>query len=223
MSHLRRTSETISSALVMGSTNTSTNTSAASTPDQLEILLRSNVQTQRFANDISVRYGASNIEFLISVLLISVQMSVLELNSVGTNQPTSEPLRLLLSAYKPSDSMSTNDQSLEAVSIIKEIPGVRVLEAKIERTEPPYDRFGPTIIVTVDGDASEALKIWVKAARKVRGKGFILKVMWTGSTDVSPKEFIEYYARAEEEMDIPPFVDPNFDSVKAVRMARDND
>jgi len=218
MSHLRRTSETISSALVMGSTNTSTNTSAASTPDQLETLLRSNVQTQKFANDISVRYGASNIEFL-----ISVQMSVLELNSVGTNQPTSEPLRLLPSTYKPSDSMSTKDQLLEAVSIIKEISGVRVFGAEIERTKPPYDRFGPTIIVTVDGDASEALKIWVKAARKVRGKGFILKVRWTGRTDVSPEEFIEYYARAEEEMDIPPFVDPNFDSVKAVRMARDDD
>jgi len=218
MSHLRRTSETISSALVMGSTNTSTNTSAASTPDQLETLLRSNVQTQKFANDISVRYGTSNIEFL-----ISVQMSVLELNSVGTNQPTSEPLRLLPSTYKPSDSMSTKDQLLEAVSIIKEISGVRVFGAEIERTKPPYDRFGPTIIVTVDGDASEALKIWVKAARKVRGKGFILKVRWTGRTDVSPEEFIEYYARAEEEMDIPPFVDPNFDSVKAVRMARDDD
>jgi hypothetical protein len=218
MSHLRRTSETISSALVMGSTNTSTNTSAASTPDQLETLLRSNVQTQKFANDISVRYGASNIEFL-----ISVQMSVLELNSVGTNQPTSEPLRLLPSPYKPSDSMSTKDQLLEAVSIIKEISGVRVFGAEIKRTKPPYDRFGPTIIVTVDGDASEALKIWVKAARKVRGKGFILKVRWTGRTDVSPEEFIEYYARAEEEMDIPPFVDPNFDSVKAVRMSRDDD
>jgi len=202
----------------MGSTNTSTNTSAASTPDQLETLLRSNVQTQKFANDISVRYGTSNIEFL-----ISVQMSVLELNSVGTNQPTSEPLRLLPSTYKPSDSMSTKDQLLEAVSIIKEISGVRVFGAEIERTKPPYDRFGPTIIVTVDGDASEALKIWVKAARKVRGKGFILKVRWTGRTDVSPEEFIEYYARAEEEMDIPPFVDPNFDSVKAVRMARDDD
>ena len=100
---------------------------------------------------------------------------------------------------------------------------MRVLEAEIEHTEPPYDRFGPTIIVTVDGDASEVLKIWVKVARKVRGKGFILKVRWTGKTDVSPKEFIEYYARAEEEMGIPPFVDPNFDSVKAVRMARDND
>ena len=202
----------------MGSTNTSTNTSAASTPDQLETLLRSNVQTQKFANDISVRYGTSNIEFL-----ISVQMSVLELNSVGTNQPTSEPLRLLPSTYKPSDSMSTKDQLLEAVSIIKEISGVRVFGAEIERTKPPYDRFGPTIIVTVDGDASEALKIWVKAARKVRGKGYILKVRWTGRTDVSPEEFIEYYARAEEEMDIPPFVDPNFDAVKAVRMARDDD
>jgi len=111
----------------------------------------------------------------------------------------------------------------EAVNIIKEIPEVRVLEAKIKHTEPPYDRFGPTIIVTVDGDASKVLKIWVKAARKVRGKGFILEFRWTGKTDVSPKEFIEYYARAEEEMGIPLFIDPNFDSVKAVRMARDND
>jgi len=222
MSYLRRTSGTItiSSALVMGSTNTNTITSAVSIHDQLETLFRSNVQTQKFANDISVRYGASNIDFL-----ISVQMPVLELNSVGTNQPTSEPLRLLPSTFMPFDSMSTIYQllELEAVSIIKEISGVRVFGAEIKRTKPPYDRFGPTIIVTVDGDASEALKILVKAARKVRGKGFMLKVRWTGRTDVSPEEFIEYYARAEEEMDIPPFVDPNFDSVKAVRMARDDD
>ena len=108
----------------------------------------------------------------------------------------------------------TTDPMSEAVSIIKEL-GADVCTVEVRRTEPPYDIYGPTVIVTVKGDASEALKIWVEAARKVHG--FILKVRWAGRIDILPEQYIMAYVKAEEEMGIPPFIDPNFDSVEAER------
>jgi len=95
---------------------------------------------------------------------------------------------------------------LEAYRIMNEVSGGRVVDVKVEPTEPPLDRFGPIVTVTVDADAREALEMWVRAAREVRGKGFILDVAWTGKTDVSTEEFIEFSARAQVRMGIPPVI-----------------
>jgi len=107
------------------------------------------------------------------------------------------------------------DTMSEAVNIVKGLGADVCGAVEVRSTEPPYDIYGPTVIVTVKGDASEALKIWVEAARKVHG--FILQVRWAGRNDILPEQYIMAYAKAEEEMGIPPFIDPNFDSVEAAR------
>ncbi|MFP3317232.1 MAG: hypothetical protein RXN79_02390 [Candidatus Nanopusillus sp.] len=101
---------------------------------------------------------------------------------------------------------STADPMSEAYRIMNEVSGRRVVDVKVEPTEPPLDRFGPIVTVTVDANAREALEMWVRAAREVRGKGFILDVAWTGKTDVSTEEFIEFSARAQVRMGIPPVI-----------------
>jgi hypothetical protein len=101
-------------------------------------------------------------------------------------------------------SASTADPMLEAYRIMNEVSGGRVVKVEMERLEPPLDSLGPLVTVTVDADAREALEMYVRAAREVRGKGFVLDVAWTGRTDVSPEEYIRYVARAHARMDIPP-------------------
>ncbi|MFP3209813.1 MAG: hypothetical protein RXR82_09085 [Nitrososphaeria archaeon] len=101
-------------------------------------------------------------------------------------------------------SASTADPMLEAYRIMNEVSGGRVVKVEMERLEPPLDSLGPLVTVTVDADAREALEMYVRAAREVRGKGFVLDVAWTGKTDVSPEEYIRYVARAHARMDIPP-------------------
>jgi len=104
-----------------------------------------------------------------------------------------------------SNSMAfTADPISEARRIMNEVSGGRVVKVEMEPTKPPLDRFGPLVTVTVDADAREALEMYVRAAREVRGKGFILDVAWTGKTDVSSEEFIRYCARADVRMGIPP-------------------
>ena len=117
-------------------------------------------------------------------------------------------------------SASTADPMFEAYRIMNEVSGGRVVKVEMERLEPPLDSLGPLVTVTVDADAREALEIWMRAAREVRGKGFILEVRGAGKMDVSADELIEYAVRALVEMEIPLFVDPDFDSVEAVREAR---
>jgi hypothetical protein len=103
-----------------------------------------------------------------------------------------------------SDIVNTADPMLEAYRIMNEVSGGRVVKVEMERLEPPLDGLGPLVTVTVDADAREALEMYVRAAREVRGKGFVLDVAWTGRTDVSPEEYIRYVARAHAKMDIPP-------------------
>ncbi len=103
-----------------------------------------------------------------------------------------------------SDGANTADPMLEAYRIMNEVSGGRVVKVEMERLEPPLDSLGPLVTVTVDADAREALEMYVRAAREVRGKGFVLDVAWTGRTDVSSEEYIRYVARAHARMDIPP-------------------
>jgi len=116
----------------------------------------------------------------------------------------------------------TKNLELEAFRIVNEVSGGRAVNYYVESTKPPLDCLGPTVTVEVDADAREALEIYVKAARQARGKGFILDVKWTGKTDVTADEAIRYFVRAWVEMELPLFIDPDFDSVKAVREARDD-
>jgi hypothetical protein len=120
--------------------------------------------------------------------------------------PTLKPSKPFLGASLSYDkaSASTADPMSEARSIMNEVSGGRVVKVEMERLEPPLDGLGPLVTVTVDADAREALEMWVRAAREVRGKGFVLDVAWTGKTDVSPEEYIRYVARAHARMDIPP-------------------
>jgi len=120
----------------------------------------------------------------------------------------------------PPAGASTMDPGFEAYRIVNEISGGRATNFRMISTKPPLDRFGPRVVVEVDADAREALEIWVRAAREVRGKGFILEVRGTREMNVSADELIEYAVRALVEMEIPLFIDPNFDSVEAVREAR---
>jgi hypothetical protein len=108
---------------------------------------------------------------------------------------------------------------IEAARLVREAGG-KVVSVEARPTKPPLDRFGPRVVVEVDADAKEALEIWVRAAREARGRGFILEVRGTGKMDVSADELIEYAVRALVEMEMPLFVDPDFDSVEAVREAR---
>ena len=108
---------------------------------------------------------------------------------------------------------------VEAAHMVRAAGG-KVVSAEVRPTKPPLDSFGPRVMVEVDADAREALEIWVRAAREARGRGFILEVRGTGKMDVSADELIEYAVRALVEMEIPLFVDPDFDSVEAVREAR---
>ena len=112
------------------------------------------------------------------------------------------------------------DPGFEAYRIMNEVSGGRVVKVEMERLEPPLDGLGPLVTVTVDADAREALEMYVRAAREARGRGFILEVRWTRETNVSADELIRYAVRALVEMEIPLFIDPNFDSVRAVREAR---
>ena len=114
---------------------------------------------------------------------------------------------------------SIRDIMAEAARIVRAAGG-KVASVEVRPTKPPLDRFGPRVVVEVDAGAREALEIWVRAAREARGRGFILEVRGTGKMDVSADELIEYAVRALVEMEIPLFVDPDFDSVEAVREAR---
>jgi hypothetical protein len=107
----------------------------------------------------------------------------------------------------------------EATRLVREAGG-NVINVEVEPTRPPLDGFGPRVVVKVDADAREALEAWMRAAREARGRGFILEVRWTRETNVSADELIRYAVRALVEMEIPLFIDPNFDSVRAVREAR---
>jgi hypothetical protein len=120
----------------------------------------------------------------------------------------------------PSAGTSTKNPGFEAYRIVNEISGGRATNFRMISTKPPLDRFGPRVVVEVDADAREALEIWVRAAREARGKGFILEVRGTREMNVNADELIEYAVRALVEMEIPLFIDPNFDSVEAVREAR---
>jgi len=122
--------------------------------------------------------------------------------------------------YIAQASASTADPMFEAYRIMNEVSGGRVVKVEMERLEPPLDSLGPLVTVTVDADAREALEMYVRAAREVRGKGFVLEVRWTREMNVSAEELIRYAVRALVEMEIPLFIDPDFDSVKAVRGAR---
>lgn len=120
--------------------------------------------------------------------------------------PTLKPFVLFTSVSLSYDMVSTVDPRLEAYRIMNEVSGRRVVNVEMEPAEPPLDRFGPLVTVTVDSDAKEALEMYVKAAQEVYGKGFILDVAWTGKTDVSTEEFIRYVARAHSRMGIPPVI-----------------
>lgn len=120
--------------------------------------------------------------------------------------PTLKPFVLFTSVSLSYDMVSTVDPRLEAYRIMNEVSGRRVVNVEMEPAEPPLDRFGPLVTVTVDADAKEALEMYVKAAQEVYGKGFILDVAWTGKTDVSTEEFIRYVARAHTRMGIPPVI-----------------
>ena len=137
--------------------------------------------------------------------------------------PALKPLRSLPSVSLSYDMASTAKPVLEAYRIVNEVSGGRATDYYVESTAPPLDCFGPTVVVEVNADAREALEILVKAAREARGKGFILDVKWTGKTDVTADEAIRYLVRALVEMEIPLFIDPDFDSVKAVREMRRGD
>jgi len=120
--------------------------------------------------------------------------------------PILKPFVLFTSVSLSYDMVSTVDPRLEAYRIINEVSGRRVVNVEMEPAEPPLDRFGPLVTVTVDADAKEALEMYVRAAQEVYGKGYILDVAWTGKTDVSTEEFIRYVARAHSRMGIPPVI-----------------
>jgi hypothetical protein len=120
--------------------------------------------------------------------------------------PTLKPFVLFTSVSLSYDMVSTVDPRFEAYRIMNEVSGRRVVNVEMEPAEPPLDRFGPLVTVTVDADAKEALEMYVRAAQEVYGKGFILDVAWTRKTDVSTKEFIRYVARAHSRMGIPPVI-----------------
>ena len=109
----------------------------------------------------------------------------------------------------------------EAARLVREAGG-RVVDVKVEPTEPAFDLLGPMVTVTVDADAKRALEIWAEAARGARGKGFILDIAWTGERNVSPEEYIKYAARAHARMDIPILVDDAFDVASVARRARED-
>ena len=115
--------------------------------------------------------------------------------------------------------MRWGEIAAEAARLVEEAGG-NAASVEVKPTKPPLDRFGPRVVVEVDASAREALEIWVRAAREARGRGFILEVRWTRETNVSAEELVEYAVRALVEMEIPLFVDPDFDSVRAVREAR---
>jgi len=114
----------------------------------------------------------------------------------------------------------TKNLELEAFRVVNEVSGGRAVNYFVRGTKPPLDCFGPTVVVEVNADAREALEILVKAARQARRKGFILDVKWTGKTNLTADEILRYLLRAMIEMEIPLFIDPDFDSVKAVREMR---
>ena len=120
--------------------------------------------------------------------------------------PTLKPFVLFTSVSLSYDMVSTVDPRFEAYRIMNEVSGRRVVNVEMEPAEPPLDRFGPLVTVTVDADAKEALEMYVRAAQEVYGKGYILDVAWTGKTDVSTEEFIRYVARAHSRMGIPPVI-----------------
>jgi hypothetical protein len=97
----------------------------------------------------------------------------------------------------------TKNLELEAFRIVNEVSGGRATDYYVVSTAPPLDRFGPTVVVKVNADAREALEILVEAAKKARGKGFILQVDWTGKTDVTADEESRYLLLAMIEMGIP--------------------
>ena len=102
----------------------------------------------------------------------------------------------------------TKNLELEAFRVVNQVSGGRATDYYVTSTAPPLDRFGPTVVVEVNADAREALEILVKAAREARGKGFILDVKWTGKTNLTADEALEYLLRAMIEMRIPLFIDP---------------
>jgi hypothetical protein len=114
---------------------------------------------------------------------------------------------------------AAKDITIEAARIVRAAGG-NVVNVRVEPVGPPLDRFGPSVVVTVDADAREALEIWARAAGEARGKGFILSVAWTGKIDVSPEEAVGYLAQAQVRMGIPIFIDDTFDAVSALRGGR---
>jgi len=97
-------------------------------------------------------------------------------------------------------------------------PSVLVPEPHKIRIEHDPD-FGPILVVKVETSARRALELWLKLVRRLPGVHVVIE--WTGETDVSEDELIDYLVKIALATGHKPVALPGFNAVEAVREERD--
>ena len=76
------------------------------------------------------------------------------------------------------------------------------------------ETWGPVVEVTLNLDAREAMRVWLKAEDAINKK-FHLVVKWTGKNNLTEDELIQYLVEVAEKAG-PMKAKPGFDAVKLI-------
>jgi hypothetical protein len=85
------------------------------------------------------------------------------------------------------------------------------------RIEPDPD-YGLVLYVEVESSARRALELWLELARRLPGVCLVVK--WTGETDVSREELVDYLVKIALAGGYRPAALPGFSAVEAVGEGR---
>ncbi len=78
--------------------------------------------------------------------------------------------------------------------------------------------YGSIIVLRVDASARRALRLWLELVRRFPGRNIIVE--WSGRSDVSEDELIDYLVKIALASGHKPVALPGFDAVETVREGR---
>jgi len=98
-------------------------------------------------------------------------------------------------------------------SIAEEISQNKVRDVRLNYDED----YGTIIEVVLDQNDKEAFETWLRLIEKVRPKGFVLSVDWTGENILSEEAFVQYAVEVMLRSGVEPIRKDKFSAVKEVK------
>ena len=115
------------------------------------------------------------------------------------------------------DCMSVMREVVEQIrSIAEEISQNKVRGIRLKNDED----YGTIIEVVLDQNDKEAFETWFRLIEKVRPKGFVLSVDWTGENILSEGALAQYAVEVMLRSGVGPIRKDKFSAVREVREAR---